>query len=79
VEKVSPDLVVRNEDKSIYTVRYEAVNAMLLNEFQKQHETLARQEKINAEQAKALADQQKLIQSLAARLEKVEHAEARAE
>jgi methyl-accepting chemotaxis protein len=37
VAKVNPDLVVRDDDGQIYTVRYEAVNAMLLNEFLKQH------------------------------------------
>jgi len=37
VEKVNPDLVVRDADGEIYTVRYEAVNAMLLNEFLKEH------------------------------------------
>ena len=37
VEKVNRDLIVRNEDGEIYTVRYEAVNAMLLNEFLKEH------------------------------------------
>ena len=37
VEKVSPDLVVRDEDGKVSTVRYEAVNAMLLNEFLKEH------------------------------------------
>ncbi len=35
--KVNPDLVVRDEEGEIYTVRYEAVNAMLLNEFLKEH------------------------------------------
>ena len=35
VEKVDPDLVVRDEDGKVSTVRYEAVNAMLLNEFLK--------------------------------------------
>ena len=34
---MNPDLVVRDEDGQIYTVRYEAVNAMLLNEFLKEH------------------------------------------
>ena len=33
VEKVNPDLVARDEQGKVYTVRYEAVNAMLLNEF----------------------------------------------
>ena len=37
VEKVNPDLVVRDEQGKPYTVRYEAVNAMLLNEFLKEH------------------------------------------
>ena len=40
VEKVNPDLVVRDADGKPYTVRYEAVNAMLLNEFLKEHRTL---------------------------------------
>src|SRR5882724_5199696 len=39
VEKVNPDLVVRDEDGKVNTVRYEAVNAMLLNEFLKEHRT----------------------------------------
>src|SRR5207247_6421250 len=38
VAKVSPDLVVRDRNGEIYSVRYEAVNAMLLNEFLKEHE-----------------------------------------
>src|SRR5438552_10503746 len=37
VEKVNPDLVVRDADGKVNTVRYEAVNAMLLNEFLKEH------------------------------------------
>ena len=37
VAEVNPDLVVRDEKGEIYTVRYEAVNAMLLNEFLKEH------------------------------------------
>ena len=37
VEKVKPDLVVRDENSEINTVRYDAVNAMLLNEFLKEH------------------------------------------
>ena len=39
VAKVNPDLVVRNRNDEIYSVRYEAVNAMLLNEFLKEHST----------------------------------------
>jgi hypothetical protein len=37
VEKVNPDLVVRDSEGKVFTVRYEAVNAMLLNEFLKEH------------------------------------------
>ena len=43
VEKVNPDLVVRDEDGKLMTVRYEAVNAMLLNEFLKEHRTVQQQ------------------------------------
>jgi hypothetical protein len=35
VAQVNPDLVVRDKNGAIYTVRYDAVNAMLLNEFLK--------------------------------------------
>jgi hypothetical protein len=40
VEKVNPDLVVRDAEGKAYSVRYEAVNAMLLNEFLKEHRTV---------------------------------------
>jgi len=42
VEKVNPDLVVKDAKGKVYTVRYEAVNAMLLNEFLKEHRTVQR-------------------------------------
>ena len=44
VAEVNPDLVVRDEKGQIYTVRYDAVNAMLLNEFLKEHRKLAEQQ-----------------------------------
>ena len=44
VEKVNPDLVARDEQGKPYTVRYEAVNAMLLNEFLKEHRKVEEQE-----------------------------------
>jgi hypothetical protein len=44
VAEVNPDLVVRDEKGEIYTVRYEAVNAMLLNEFLKEHRTVQEQQ-----------------------------------
>ena len=45
VAKVNPNLVVRDEHGEIYTVRYEAVNAMLLNEFLKEHRKVEELEK----------------------------------
>jgi Glu-tRNA(Gln) amidotransferase subunit E-like FAD-binding protein len=45
VEKVNPDLVARDEDGKVMTVRYEAVNAMLLNEFLKEHRKVEQLEK----------------------------------
>jgi trimeric autotransporter adhesin len=44
VEKINPDLVVRDSDGKAYTVRYDAVNAMLLNEFLKEHRKVEEQE-----------------------------------
>ena len=49
VEKVNPDLVAHATDGSAYTVRYEAVNAMLLNEFLKEHRNVAEQQSTIAE------------------------------
>jgi hypothetical protein len=45
VEKVNPDLVIHNADGKVYTVRYEAVNAMLLNEFLKEHRKVEQMQK----------------------------------
>ena len=44
VKKVNPDLVVRDEQGKPYTVRYEALNAMLLNEFLKEHHKVTEQQ-----------------------------------
>jgi endosialidase-like protein len=64
VEKVNPDLVVRDPDGKPYTVRYEAVNAMLLNEFLKEHRTVQEQQKeINALKAE-LKEQRAFIQKV---------------
>jgi len=78
VEKVNPDLVVRDDDGEIYTVRYEAVNARLLNEFLKEHRkveeqqaTITRLESKVAKQELTAAQQQKQIQALTAGLQKV--------
>ena len=45
VAEVDPDLVIRDKDGEIYTVRYDAVNAMLLNEFLKAHDRMQQLEK----------------------------------
>ena len=45
VAAVSPDLVVRDAEGEIYTVRYDAVNAMLLNEFLKEHRKVEQMQK----------------------------------
>jgi Chaperone of endosialidase len=50
VEKVNPHLVARDADGKVYTVRYEAVNAMLLNEFLKEHKKVERQDRRIREQ-----------------------------
>jgi hypothetical protein len=68
VEKVNPDLVARDEEGKPYTVRYEAVNAMLLNEFIKEHRKNEQQRK---DFEAALAQQQKQIQALTAVVQKV--------
>ena len=78
VAKVDPDLVVRDEKGELYSVRYEAVNAMLLNEFLKEHRTVQEQEAIIAhlksavsKQEATAAQQQKQIEALTAGLQKV--------
>jgi hypothetical protein len=50
---VNPDLVVRDENGEIYTVRYDAVNAMLLNEFLKEHRKMQELETTVAQQQKS--------------------------
>ena len=64
VAEVNPDLVVHDENGEIYTVRYEAVNAMLLNEFLKEHRK-------NEEQQAMIARLEKQIEALTAGLQKV--------
>ncbi len=72
VVKVNPDLVVRDAKGEIYTVRYEAVNAMLLNEFLKQHrqvqELVATVIQLRKDFQTAAARQQKEIGALTASL-----------
>jgi len=80
--EVNPDLVVRDDHGEIYTVRYEAMNAMLLNEFLKEHKAfLEEQRKVQkqeatigqlkstvAEQNATIAQQQKGMEAVTARL-----------
>ena len=79
---MNPNLIVHDKNGDIYTVRYDAVNAMLLNEFLKEHQkvedqdrTLKEQQAIIAHLRKDLqateAQQQKEIERLAAGLQKV--------
>lgn len=82
VAKVDTNLVVRDPDGKPYTVRYDAVNAMLLNEFLKQHEKVEKQNrKLQQSEAKItelkqdfhvrFADHEKQINALASGLQKV--------
>ena len=63
VEKISPDLVVRDENGVVNTVRYDQVNAMLLNEFLKEHKKVAEQQAAIAELKPTVAEQQKRFRS----------------
>jgi uncharacterized coiled-coil protein SlyX len=82
VATVNPDLVARDEEGKIVTVRYQAVNAMLLNEFLKEHgkvqeqtATISELQATVAQQQKTfdsrLAEQQKQIEALTEGLQKV--------
>jgi hypothetical protein len=73
---VNPDLVARDNEGKVFTVRYEAVNAMLLNEFLKEHRKVQQLEANDAEQQReikalvaALKEQAAQIQKVSARLE----------
>ena len=71
VEAINPDLVVRDKEGKVNTVRYEAVNAMLLNEFLKEHRKVEKLEATVAHQQKSFARQQAQIEALASGLQKV--------
>jgi hypothetical protein len=80
VAKMDPDLVTRDREWEIYSVRYEAVNAMLLNEFLKQHKAfLEQQRKVQEQQAaitqlnSTVAQQQKDFQATVEQLTKRAH------
>src|SRR5205814_9998484 len=75
VEKVNPDLVVRDNEGKTYSVRYEAVNAMLLNEFLKEHRKVEELQATVAEQQNGFqskfVEQERQIQAQAPGLQKV--------
>ena len=71
VEKVNPDLVARDAEGKAYTVRYEAVNAMLLNEFLKEHHTVQEQGATIAEFKKEIATLTATVKEQAAQIQKV--------
>jgi uncharacterized coiled-coil protein SlyX len=64
VEKVNPDLVVRDAEGKVFTVRYEAVNAMLLNEFLKEHRKVEEQERKLSEQGRKTQEQETTMTKL---------------
>jgi trimeric autotransporter adhesin len=69
VEKVNPALVARDAQGKVYTVRYEAVNAMLLNEFLKQHRKVEEQGRKLRELEVMIAEQRKSFQASITKLE----------
>ena len=64
VEKVNPALVTRDADGKVYTVRYEQVNAMLLNEFLKEHRRVERQECKIQEQETTIAQLKRAMETV---------------
>jgi Chaperone of endosialidase len=71
VAKVDPNLVARDDEGKPYTVRYEAVNAMLLNEFLKEHRKVEEQARINQKQEATIAGLKSALEKQAAQLQEV--------
>ena len=71
VQAVNPDLVARDSSGKAYSVRYDQVNAMLLNEFLKEHQTVKAQQKEIDALKQELKDQKALIEKVTARLDSV--------
>ena len=82
VAEANPDLVVCDENGEIYTVRYDQINAMLLNEFLKEHKKVERQDgrirdqetiitQLRSDLQATANSQQKQIEALTAALQKV--------
>jgi Chaperone of endosialidase len=72
VEKINPDLVVHDAEGKVYTVRYDAVNAMLLNEFLKEHRKVQAQDRKIREQQATIAELKRGFQGLVAHVEEHE-------
>jgi hypothetical protein len=68
VETVNPELVIRDKEGKPYSVRYDQVDAMLLNEFLKEHRKV---EQLKKDFESKLAEQQRQIEALTAGLQKV--------
>ena len=71
MEKVNPDLVVRDKEGKPYSVRYEQVNAMLLNEFLKEHREVAELKATVAEQRKGMEVMAAQLKEQSAQIQKV--------
>jgi hypothetical protein len=71
VAKVNPDLVYRDNQGKIYSVRYEAVNAMLLNEFIKEHRTVEKQQATMASQEAQIKWLTETVKQQATQIQKV--------
>ena len=71
VEKVNPDLVVRDQEGKPYSVRYESVNAMLLNEFLKEHRKVQKLAANDAEQQMEIKALVATVKEQAAQIQKV--------
>ncbi len=65
---VNPDLVIYDRDVKPYTVRYDAVNAMLLNEFLKEHRIVEQQNRKIREQETTITQIKKEMETVVARL-----------
>jgi len=69
VEKVNPDLVVRDKEGQPYSVRYDQVNAMLLNEFLKEHRKVQEQQQEMDALKAELKEHRELIQKVSEQVE----------
>src|SRR5262249_9123209 len=71
VERVNPDLVARDSKGEVYTVRYEAVNAMLLNEFLKEHKAFVEEQSKVEKLETTVASLVATVKEQAAQIQKV--------